>query len=768
MSLDSTPSVAAPVTVIRWQQRLVQSRHRGLVHLSGTPSLTRRRAQALIRALAPGDALWVGAPEEVARDEAMPASVTWLAMPKARGRLGGEQGMVVFDAHGGFDPDAFGALAGTVRAGGLMLLLTPDDWGRAPDADYGRLADYPAAWQTLTAHYLARLSRLLELSSPPHWRPEDRDGPVWLTEDGGHADSPAGSVAVVAEKAYAEETREEGAKAPCDEDCLTPDQARAASAVAALKRRRPLVITADRGRGKSAALGIGAARRLAAGDEEVLVTAPRQASVAALFERLAALLPEGRRQGGAFVWGARAVRFIPPDRLMQEATTLGGAGRVLLVDEAAALPVALLARALRHFPRVVFATTVHGYEGSGRGFALRFRARLERLTPQWRALTLETPVRWAPGDPLERLTASLLALRAEPPLLPSAPDGPSLPTSEPAPVYHHRLDRAALARDEARLQALFGLLVQAHYRTSPADLRTLLDGPGVGIETLEMAAQPGAGALLAVAVTVDEGGFDPALAERVARGERRPRGHLVAQSLALHEGIEAAAVQRQRRLMRLAVHPEARRQGLGTELVARVAADARCTGLDLLTASFGAEPGLIAFWRSGGFDTLRAGVTPETSTGEYPLMVGKALNETGQTLLTTLQRRFNETLPALLALELRALEPAVAAALLAELSIEAPACDERRALERFAHARAPLTAVRPALRRRVIAELQRRAPGTGTPAMSAARCEALAHWAALLWQGREAAWLAERLAVAGRAALYDRLRAEVAQWLSAG
>ncbi len=52
-------------------------------------------------------------------------------------------------------------------------------------------------------------------------------------------------------------------------------------------------------------------------------------------------------------------------------------------------------------PRVppgLLTTTVQGYEGTGRGFLLKLCARFARLT----RYSLDEPVRWAAGCPLER------------------------------------------------------------------------------------------------------------------------------------------------------------------------------------------------------------------------------------------------------------------------------------------------------------------------------------------------------------------------------
>ncbi|HEY5791634.1 MAG TPA: tRNA(Met) cytidine acetyltransferase TmcA domain-containing protein, partial [Gammaproteobacteria bacterium] len=80
-----------------------------------------------------------------------------------RGQLGGEHGSLLFDARPGFDADAFGALAGTLRAGSLLLLLTPPlaAWPALPDAALARWLTAPATPADAAGRYLARLVGLL-------------------------------------------------------------------------------------------------------------------------------------------------------------------------------------------------------------------------------------------------------------------------------------------------------------------------------------------------------------------------------------------------------------------------------------------------------------------------------------------------------------------------------------------------------------------------------------------------------------------------------
>ncbi len=168
-----------------------------------------------------------------------------------------------------------------------------------------------------------------------------------------------------------------------------------------------------------------------------------------------------------------------------------------------------------------------------------------------------------------------------------------------------------------------------------------------------------------------KGGFAAELAERVARGERRP----VATSWpspGRPRRLREALTGRLRRVVRIAVAPQRRREGLGQALIEAELERARDDGRDLLGASFGAEPGLIAFWQREGFRAVRLGLSRETATGEHALMVARATSAGGEALIDSLVARFQRALPGLLAFELRDLAPEVAAAPLAEGDGPAP------------------------------------------------------------------------------------------------
>jgi len=694
-----------------WAQARAHRQRRPL-WISGEADWCRAQAAAVIHAahLPAATILWCGIHP--------PAGVTPVSPERAHRHLGGESRLLVIDAFDGLDPDAVGALTGTLVGGGLWLLLSPppEDWPRWPDPQRRRIAVAGHPETAVGGRFLARLGRLLAADPAcPHLR---QGGPPPTIPV--HPAPPP-------------------PPPPDDPSCASEDQARAVNAVvrAALGgRRKPAVLTADRGRGKSAALGLAAARILQAGRRRILVTAPRPAAVSALFRHAEAALPGAERHGLSLRWrGPRGaggeIRFLAPDTLLEERPSAD----LVMVDEAAALPLPLLEAILAHWPRTAFATTVHGYEGSGRGFTLRFPTILARHSRGAREVHLRRPIRWAEGDPVEALVFRLLCLDAEP-----DPAG----ALEAAPPQ--REDRDRLAADEARLRHTFGLLVNAHYRTRPADLRHLLDGPNLSLYAL------GRPRPLAVALCAREGGFAPDFAAAVWRGERRPHGHLLPESLAVHLGLATAPTLEGMRIVRLAVHPERQGQGLGGALLEHLLREARMAGLAYLGASFAADARLLRFWTAHGLLPVRVSVGRSAVSGEHSVMVLAPLNEAGAALTAKARRIFAETLAAALPDHLRHLDPALVDALLPGLP-PPPGRERPAEVGAYAHHRRLLEAA--------LAPLTQAAWRALTDPDRRARLEDFERHALILrlLQKRDWADCARRLGLAGRAQVDALLRA---------
>ena len=344
-------------------------------------------------------------------------------------------------------------------------------------------------------------------------------------------------------------------------------------------------LTAERGRGKSALAGM--LIRQLAGD--AIVTAPARAAT----EVMAAFAGED-------------FRFMAPDALLASGCSAGW----LIVDEAAAIPGPLLRQLVSRFPRTLLTTTVQGYEGTGRGFLLKFCASFAHL----RQFSLTAPIRWASGCPLEAAIARLLLFNDE--TFQHAPGGD---------IALESVSQQSWRRQPALPEAMYQLLSGAHYRTSPLDLRRMMDAPGQHF-TCARSGNRIAGALW----LVEEGGLEPSLSQAVWAGYRRPRGNLVAQSLAAHGGSPLAATLTGLRISRIAVHPARQREGLGQRLVAQAASQG--AERDYLSVSFGYTPELWRFWQRCGFTLVRLGTHREASSGCYTAMALYPLSEAGQRL----------------------------------------------------------------------------------------------------------------------------------------
>ena len=306
--------------------------------------------------------------------------------PDANQYLGFEFSALVYDSFVGLNANALAALSGTIVGGGFLFWLTPalDQWPAFDDPDYSRFISYPYQVADVKGGFLSRLSFCLQqhadcylIRQGKHWPKISRQAVLPLVNWAGK----------------------------------TPDQEKAIAAIEVVAfghRRRPLVLTADRGRGKSAALGMAVTNLFERGLRRIALTAPSILSVEAVYQHALQQMPQAKRRGAKLLLAGKVLLYLPPDELLR----LRPEADCLLVDEAASIPTPLLQELLAIYSRIVFVTTCDGYEGTGRGFALRFEPWLSKQVPQWRKLTLETPIRWAAHDPLERLLYQLLLLKS--------------------------------------------------------------------------------------------------------------------------------------------------------------------------------------------------------------------------------------------------------------------------------------------------------------------------------------------------------------------
>lgn len=550
-------------------------RHRKTILLRGTPGETRDAAVRLVDALPDDEVLWV------TRTPTEPAAV---APNRVSRLLGKSYAAVVLDFHDQWDADLLGQSHGFVWGGGALVLRMPPE-GEPPQGGQDRLAVHPYSASDVGHRFHAHVERALgraELAPP---RPVP---PAIPATDG------------------------------------TPEQATAASRLGRFfveDKPGAAVLTADRGRGKSSALGM-AVRQAREQDPSlrVAVTAGSRDSAAEVF-RFALGDPAPPDDG--------PVCFVPSNDLVH------GDDRwdVVVVDEAAQLPVPVLQRiATRHASaKLAFATTTHGYEGTGRGFTLRFVDWLRGAEKLQEVLTLREPIRWGEGDPLERFVFDALLLDAEP---------ADFEESNPIgvdDVEHVAIDRDRLIGDEELLHEFFGLLVHAHYRTTPGDLRRILDAPNLHLHALLFGRR-----VVAATLVAEEGGLPAQTVDDIYWGRRRVRGHALAETLVSHLGRRDAGRMKMIRSVRIATHPALRRRGLGTHLIGHVH---RAYEPDLFGTLFGATAGLLQFRRRAGYELVRVGASRGSRTGEPAAVMVRPVSARAKELLGDLRADLARDLP---------------------------------------------------------------------------------------------------------------------------
>mmetsp|Transcript_23934 Transcript_23934/g.50785 ORF Transcript_23934/g.50785 Transcript_23934/m.50785 type:complete len:1044 (-) Transcript_23934:478-3609(-) len=388
----------------------------------------------------------------------------------------------------------------------------------------------------------------------------------------------------------------------------TIDQAKAVltfvEAAAEKTLRTTVALTAGRGRGKSAALGLSLAAAIAYGYANIFVTSPTPENLRTLFEFvlkgfdalgykehtdyviIESANPDLRKavvRINVYHAHRQTIQYIEP----RDANLLSQA-ELLVIDEAAAIPMPQVKALLG--PYLVFiASTVNGYEGTGRALSLKLIEQLrQRSAPAasvgahagaatetsraLREVSLSEPIRYAAGDQIEKWLHNVLCLDASN----HVPQLTGLPHPSECELYW--VDRDALfsyhSASEGFLQRMMALFVASHYKNTPNDLQLMSDAPAHQLFVLLGPVDVNATKLpdiLAVIQVSLEGQVSKASVERaMSRGEA-PSGDLIPWTMSQQFQESDFAALSGARVVRIAVHPDTQHMGYGSRAVQQLA-----------------------------------------------------------------------------------------------------------------------------------------------------------------------------------------------------
>jgi len=530
----------------------------------------------------------------------------------------------------------------------------------------------------------------------------------------------------------------------------TLDQAKAllkfVEAISEKTLRSTVSLTAARGRGKSAALGLAIAAAVGFGYSNIFVTSPSPENLHTLFdfvfkgfdalnyeehldyELIQSTNPEFNKavvRVNIFHDHRQTIQYIHPG----DAAKLSQA-ELVVIDEAAAIPLPMVKSLLG--PYLVFmASTINGYEGTGRSLSLKL---LEQLRQQSATLArpggeggrslheveLKESIRYRSGDKCEGWLNSLLCLEAAAPNL-----GGGTPLPQDCSLYYINRDTlfSYHSASESFLHRVMALFVSSHYKNSPNDLQLLSDAPAHHLFCLLGPLSPSSSSLPEVLCVVQvclEGEISKgSIMAGLQRGQRAS-GDLIPWTMAQQFQDDKFPQLSGARIVRIATHPQYQRMGYGSRAlhllqeyyqgkIVAIREDAEeetidqveeeelglleeslaprkhlpplllelgerpPEPLDYLGTSFGLTPSLLRFWKKAGYVPTYLRQTKNDLTGEHTCIMLKVLERSSDTAwLIAFWTDFRRRLVSLLGYQMSSLPPSLALSLLHNKAAETP------------------------------------------------------------------------------------------------
>ncbi|KAM0675013.1 N-acetyltransferase 10 [Gurleya vavrai] len=412
-------------------------------------------------------------------------------------------------------------------------------------------------------------------------------------------------------------------------------------------------LTAARGRGKSAALGILISLAVFSGFSSICIASPVIENVKTVFEfAIKGLEKLGYKERIDFHTvktisfkkkliikiiinkkQKQIIEYISPYNEIESLPDL------LIIDEAAAIPIPNIKNLLK-CNLTFMASTINGYEGTGRSLSIKLFAELRKLSKSknpflFKELEMLKPIRYAENDPIEKWLNETLLLNVK------ASQIKNFSALKDCQLF--LVDRDILfsyhKETENFLSEIVSLFVSSHYKNSPNDLMIMADDENHKIFVLisPLSENKIPQVLCAIQVAL-EGNID---INKINR-----EGNLIPWIIYDNYMLKEYLNKKGMRVVRLAVHPDLNRMGYGsqainllsnlylnkeknmiinndTKVLLQSIDTIQIEEIDYLGSSFGATEELINFWKKCKYQPIYLKQTPSRTTGEYSAVVMK-------------------------------------------------------------------------------------------------------------------------------------------------
>jgi len=540
--------------------------------------------------------------------------------------LGETYPSLLLDLTEGFHPNDLGIIVETIAEGGMIVSISPypKSWERLVGKWHKELISDPYTVNDVTPRFYRRfIKRTFKAEGIIIFDAKKREFIKRYECRKGDESQRRGEI-------YIPETKE--IKKKLYKLCATQDQVRVLQLFEKFferkRERKSIVITADRGRGKTAVLGIvtpyliSRMHRVLRRPIRIMIVAPTPYAVQTYFQFLKkSLIRQGMKEykvkesnGLITVLNSRFARveYVVPRRAIIEKEYAD----IIVVDEAAGIDVPVLWEITKGVRYAIFSTTIHGYEGSGRGFSIRFLKKLENdRTVEIERIHLDEPIRYGSSDPIEAWLYDVLLLDAQPAEL----NEKDIEAIKDGRLTFELIDKDAMFSDDRLLREFFGIYVLAHYRNRPSDVVILADMPN----HLPFRVVANGKTVCSIHIAV-EGGLGEEIVNEMAEGYK-PRGHIIPDLVLKHYWNYDFPMFSGVRVVRIATHPSVMSMGIGSFGLRELVGWATKNEMAWVGSGFGVSPELLRFWIRNGFSPIH--ITPQRSeiSGEHTIIVLKAL-----------------------------------------------------------------------------------------------------------------------------------------------